>query len=949
MVFCFLVLLLLGSSAVALLSKEPGRVSGTGSSSSSPSADEIALLSAKSALSDPSGSLASWNASTRLCTWRGVMCSRRHPGRIVALSIDSMGLGGRVSPFLGNLSFLRTLDLGNNYLVGPIPPELGRLGRLRLLNLSVNSLEGGIPAALGMCTQLTMLSLAANQLQGEIPSVVGSLHNLALLDLQMNNLSGEIPPSVANLSSLQALALTFNTFSGAIPPYLGRLPELSELYLAGTNLSGRLPQTLWNLSSLTALSVAGNNLTGTIPPNAFCNIPRIQNLYMSNNQFHGHIPSSIANASNLGSFSAGQNYLSGTLPSNIGGLQRLQRLVLSYNFLKINEPKDWNFMTALTNCSELLDLELDFNDVTGELPSSLSNLSTSLEKLALSGNQIFGVIPQNIGNLIALETLALELNNLTGPYLSLYNNNFWGDLQLIGNLTQLNYLYIGYNSFNGTVPNTLGNLKSLLEFDLSYNKLTGSIPASLLQIPTLSHESRLSHNLLEGPIPPEFGNLKSVSIFHAESNRLTGEIPSTLGECQLLQNLHLQNNFLSGTLPNSLIGLKNLEILDLSNNSFSGQIPKFLGNISTLIYLNISFNKFTGEVPTFGVFSNASAFSIHGNAKLCGGISDLHLPPCSSELSKKKAKKIPVTPLVVSVIATISVLSCLGIYLIWNKRRSTTSRNPSTAPMQNHPLITYSQLAKATEVLKLQTPGAAKSFIAECKVLRNIRHRNLVQTITACSSIDSKVGDRHLSLLQRVNILFDVAYALEYLHFNGPTPVVHCDLKPSNVLLDIDMVAHVGDFGLAKILADGCSSFQPSISSMGFRGTIGYAPPEYGAGSIVSTHGDIYSYGILVLEMITGRRPTDNTFDGTSGIHKYVEMAINNSVMDIIDMDMALELETIGGLSSKTRQINSLISLLHLGLLCSAEMPSNRISTKEVIKELHVIKNALVQGEVSGR
>jgi serine/threonine protein kinase len=76
-----------------------------------------------------------------------------------------------------------------------------------------------------------------------------------------------------------------------------------------------------------------------------------------------------------------------------------------------------------------------------------------------------------------------------------------------------------------------------------------------------------------------------------------------------------------------------------------------------------------------------------------------------------------------------------------------------------------------------------------------------------------------------VNILFDVAYALEYLHFNGPTPIVHCDLKPSNVLLDIDMVAHVGDFGLAKILAEGCSSFQPSMSSMGFRGTIGYAPP----------------------------------------------------------------------------------------------------------------------------
>lgn len=128
---------------------------------------------------------------------------------------------------------------------------------------------------------------------------------------------------------------------------------------------------------------------------------------------------------------------------------------------------------------------------------------------------------------------------------------------------------------------------------------------------------------------------------------------------------------------------------------------------------------------------------------------------------------------------------------------------------------------------------------------------------------------------------------------------------------------------------------------------------EYGAGSIVSTHGDIYSYGILVLETITGRRPTDNTFEGTSGIHKYVEMAMNNSVMDIIDMDLvATELvnehATVSGPSSK-RRIDSLISLLHLGLLCSAEMPSSRISSKEVIKELHVIKNALAYGEGSGR
>ncbi|XP_062197187.1 receptor kinase-like protein Xa21 isoform X2 [Phragmites australis] len=545
------------------------------------------------------------------------------------------------------------------------------------------------------------------------------------------------------------------------------------------------------------------------------------------------------------------------------------------------------------------------------------------------------------------------------------------------------------NSFNlsGRISPFLGNLSFLRELDFGGNKLVGEIPAELGRLIRLQ-ALNLSYNQLQG------------------WNKLSGEIPSTLGECQLLQIIDLRNNILNGSIPSLLGQLQGLEYLDLSRNNLSGQMPKFLGNLSMLYKLNLSFNSFVGQVPIFGVFANATATSIQGNDKLCGGIPDLHLPPCYLQFPKKKHKLL-VVPIVISLAATLAILSSLYMLLTWRKR--STTKTPSTTFMQGHPLISYSELVRATDgfsptnllgsgsfgsvykgelddqdggstnlvavkVLKLQTPGALKSFIAECEALRNMRHRNLVKIVTACASIDARGNDfkaivydfmpngslegwlrpdvneqteqRYLDLAERVTILLDVAYALHYLHCDGPAPVIHCDLKSSNVLLDADMVAHVGDFGLAKIIVEGSPTVQHSTSSMGFRGTIGYAAPEYGAGNVVSTNGDIYSYGVLVLEMVTGKRPTDSTFGQGLSLREYVELALHNRMMDVIDMRLSLslenELQDAGeGDSSYKRNTDCLIALLRLGLSCSEEMPSCRMPTGDIIKELLAIKGSI--------
>uniref|UniRef100_J3N941 Receptor kinase-like protein Xa21 n=1 Tax=Oryza brachyantha TaxID=4533 RepID=J3N941_ORYBR len=1011
------------------------------SSSSNTTADELALLSFKSMLSSSSeGKLESCNASSHFCSWAGVSCSRRHPGRVVSLLMNSFSLSGHISPSLGNLSFLRKLDLGGNLLVGEIPPELGRLSRLLSLNLSENALQGTIPATIpGGCTNLTWLdllrgtipsqigtsmkklatlSLWKNNLSGEIPLSLAELPSIRTLFLDSNMLSGEIPPALGNLTTVRRLYVEKNMLSGQIPSTLGQLPNLRELQVALNKLTGTIPNSIWNISSLGVLDVQYNMLNGTIPPNAFSALPHIQVVLMNKNMFHGYFPVSLTNASNMSIIQLDGNFFSGVVSPEIGRLQKLKYLVLFYNLFEAKGPEDWEFITRLTNCSQLEELELSGNNFGGVLPDSISNLSTSLNSLELGHNKISGSIPKEISQLINLQILDISNNSFIGTLpsslgrlknlaiLSVTHNNLNGLVPLtLENLTELTYLWLDINAFSGRIPSTLGNLTNLFSLSLSTNNFSGPIPSNLFNIQTLSTMFDLSHNNLEGIIPQEIGNLKNLIDFRAESNKLSGEIPSTLGECQLLQNLYLQNNFLHGTIPSDLSELKGLQNLDLSNNNLLGPIPKFLGNITMLNSLNLSFNNFVGEVPTLGIFTNASKISIEGNDKLCGGIPNLHLPPCSSQLPKKKHKFL-VVPVLISIIGTLVILALLYKLLTWNKKSK--ENIPSTISMHGHPVVSYSQLVTATDnfltnnllgsgsfgsvykgelddhagesinlvavkVLKLQTPKALKSFIIECEALRNIRHRNLVKIVTVCSSIDNNGNDfkaivydfmpngsldgwlhpstndqpehEHLNLLQRVTILLDVAYALDYLHCHGSAPVVHCDIKLSNVLLDADMVAHVGDFGLARILLDGGSCLGESTSSMGFRGTIGYAAPEYGAGNMVSTSGDIYSYGILVLQTVTGHRPTDSKFRQGLNLRECVELALHNSAIDIVDSSLFLDLENDlqrNDDSSRKRKIDCLICLLRLGMSCSQEMPSSRMSTGYIIKELLPIKQSLL-------
>ncbi|KAE8663516.1 putative LRR receptor-like serine/threonine-protein kinase [Hibiscus syriacus] len=396
-------------------------------------------------------------------------------------------------------------------------------------------------------------------------------------------------------------------------------------------------------------------------------------------------------------------------------------------------------------------------------------------------------------------------------------------------------------------------------------------------------------------------------------------------------------------------------------------------------------------MPSEGVFKNASATFVAGNNKLCGGIPELHLSRCNLKTSSNSSVRLKIA--IVVVILGVTLVSSF-LMILWFRRKKGLQRTMAceeTSLLQ----LSYQSIVRATDgfsmqnligsgsfgsvykgilevngatiavkVLDLLNPGASRSFLAECEALKNIRHRNLVKVLTAISGVDYQGNDfkalvyefmtngsledwlypsvhmmneqdtmKSLNFFQRVNVAIDVAHALEYLHHRCGTLIIHCDLKPSNILLDEEMVGYISDFGLAKILsADKHNSSNNWSSSIGFRGTIGYAPPEYGMGSNLSTKGDVYSYGILVLEMFTGKRPTDETFKEDSNLHNFVKAAFPERVAEITDPILVQE---------RVEHLRCLNSIFEIGLTCSAESPSERIDMSDVVSKLYSIRDKL--------
>ncbi|XP_061952702.1 MDIS1-interacting receptor like kinase 2-like [Populus nigra] len=831
---------------------------------------------------------------------------------LAILNLSSNNLSGNIPPEIGNLVSLTILDLFSNKLTGTIPIFLENLKSLSILYLWNNNLSSPLAIIGNLTRSLTILALSYNKLTGIIPASLENLKSLSALYLYNNNFFGPIT-FIGNLTrSLTLLSLASNKLTSTIPASLENLKSLSALNLYNNNFFGPIT-FIENLTrSLTFLSLGSNKLTGTIPV-SLENLVFLTILDLSSNKLTGRIPTSLGNLRSLSLLHLAENSLFGPIPPEMNNLTHLYALQIFSNRLSGNLPRDVCLGGLL---SQFAAFE---NYFTGPIPKSLRNCS-SLLRLRLERNQLSGNISEAFGTHPHLNYMDLSDNELHGELslkweqfnnliaFRISGNKISGEIPAaLGKATYLQALDLSSNQLVGRIPEELGNLK-LIELALSDNRLSGDIPFDVASLSDLERLG-LAANNFSATILKQLGNCSKLIFLNMSKNRSTGSIPAEMGSLQSLESLDLSWNSLMGGIATELGQLQRLEVLNRSHNMLSGLIPTSFSRLQGLTKVDVSYNKLEGPIPDIKAFREAPFEAIHNNTNLCGNATGLEACAALMKVRKKGPKVVILT--VFSLLGSLLGL-IVGFFIFCQSTRKkrlveaqqilqckadVSARWCPDGELRYEDIIeateefdskycigargygvVYKAVLPSEQVLAVkkfhQTPevemSSLKAFRSEIDVLMGIRHRNIVKLYGFCShakhsflvyefvergSLRKLLNDEEQAVKmdwdKRINLIKGVANALSYMHHDCSPPIIHRDISSNNVLLDSEYEAHVSDLGTARLLMPDSSNWTS------FAGTFGYTAPELAYTMKVDEKCDVYSFGVLTLEVMMGKHPGD--------------------------------------------------------------------------------------------
>ncbi|KAM0922370.1 hypothetical protein ACQ4PT_006288 [Festuca glaucescens] len=907
------------------------------------------------------------------------------------LDLAYNGLNGSLPAALGSLPGLRRLSLASNRLGGAIPDELGGAGcrSLRFLDLSGNLLVGGIPRSLGNCSKLEALLLSSNLLDDVIPPEIGRLGNLRALDVSRNSLSGPIPPELGDCAQLSVLVLSnpyvlvdglnasddgdvedFNYFQGGIPDAVTALPKLRVLWAPRATLEGELPGNWSSCQSLEMVNLGENLFSGGIPK-GLLDCWHLKFLNLSSNKFTGSVDPSLP-VPCMDVFDVSGNWLSGSIPVFLSKdcpspqLLPFDDLVSEYTSFFAYQA-----IAGFVSSSGVMatDLTSYHSFARNNFTGTVTSLPIAAEKLGMQGAYAFLADGNNLAGELELG-LFDKCNSSRGFIVDVSNNLITGGIPLeIGSLCRsLVVLGVAGNRLSGLIPTSIGQLDYLIRLDLSRNQLGGEIPPSVKKLPHLELLS-LSHNLLNGTIPDDINQLHSLKVLDLSSNLLAGEIPRALADLANLTDLFLDNNKLTGEIPAELANVASLTKFNVSFNNLSGPVPtnssavgcdSVIGNP-----LLQSCHMYTLMVPSAGQQGRGLNSNDNDTAPVD--------PQNQGDSSSFNAIEIAS---ITSATAIVAVLLALIVLFIYTRKcvpcmsARSSGRREVIIFQEIGVLITYETVVRATGTFNASncigsggfgatykaeiSPGVlvaikrlsvgrfqgAQQFHAEIKTLGRLRHPNLV-TLVGYHLGESEMfliynylpgGNLERFIQERSKrpvgwkrlhkIALDIAKALAYLHDTCVPRILHRDVKPNNILLDTNHNAYLSDFGLARLLGN-----SETHATTGVAGTFGYVAPEYAMTCRVSDKADVYSYGVVLMELISDKKALDPSFSPYGNGFNIVAWACM-----LLRQGRCREF-FVDGLWDVGPH-DDLIEVLHLAVMCTVESLSVRPTMKQVVQRL---------------
>ncbi|EOA12859.1 hypothetical protein CARUB_v10025827mg [Capsella rubella] len=860
-----------------------------------------------------------WEGSDPCGTnWVGVKCRN---DSVISISLSNLNLEGKLAPDITILSELEILDLSyNTGLTGPLPVKIGDLKKLKSLIVVRCSFSGEIPESIGSLKELVYLSLNLNKFTGMIPASIGRLSKLYWFDIADNQIEGELPVSNSTSSPgldmlLQAGHFHFgkNRLSGKIPKELfSSNMTLMHLLLDGNQFTGEVPETLGLVNTLLVLRLDTNKLSGDIP-SSLNNLTSLQELYLSKNKFTGSLP-------------------------NLDGLTGLYTLDVSNNTLDASPVPLW-----LSSLQSLATLRMEGIQLIGPLPTFLFSAYTQLQTAVLKNNKINGTLE--------------------------FGTNF---------INQLEFVDLQYNEISAYIQ---PSAKKDLQVILANNPVCFEVGNGQSYCSTIQHNT--SFSTLQQVCTPCEQNMEpspTCRCAHPFTGTLYFKSPSFSGLFNSTNFSILKNSiadfFKKFNYPVDSVGIRNIRENATDHQLLIDLLVFPLGresfNQTGMILIGFVFSNQTYKPPPrFGPY----IFKANKYKKFY-----------DVDVGYKSLNMGVIIVAVLGAIGFILLLTIAGVYALRQRKRAKratdqinpfakwdTSMSSTGAPqIMGAKAYTFDEIKKCTQnfseanyvggggygkvyrgilpngqliAIKRAQQGSLQGgleFKTEIELLSRVHHKNVVRLLGFCfdrneqmlvyeyisngslkDSLSGRSGIR-LDWTRRLKIALGSGKGLAYLHELADPPIIHRDIKSNNILLDENLTAKIADFGLSKLVGDP----EKTHVTTQVKGTMGYLDPEYYTTNQLTEKSDVYGFGVVMFELLTGRSPIERG----KYVVREVKMKMNTS-RTLYDLQELLDTTII----ASSGNLKGFEKYVDLALRCVEEEGFNRPSMSEVVKEIENI------------